>query len=97
MKSPRIWIVIGLQEHFYALCERLVRSVGRYDMMGQKRLLKQLSSQYEALSLKAQAYEVVLVVTWTITVTGDFCFKTCISLQHENLQYGFVCFALNWF
>lgn len=68
-------------------------------MVGQERLLKQLASLYEALGLKAQAYEVVLVFTWTVTVTGDFCFKTCISsvLQHENLQYGFVCSVLNRF
>lgn len=49
-------------------------------MVGQKQLLKQLAYQYEALSLKARAYEVVLVATWTITVTGDFNFKACIAL-----------------
>lgn len=45
-----------------------------------RELLKHLASQYEALSLKAQTHEVVLVVTWTITVTGDFSFETCIAL-----------------
>lgn len=34
VKRPQIWIVMGLQEHFYALCERVVKSVGTYDMVG---------------------------------------------------------------